>query len=95
MSHPSDGAAVDIRSLVARAWSDPAFKRRLVDDPVGTLAAAGIHVPSGVMISVHESSATHRHLVLPPPPDGVLTDQELDRVAGGVGALPPMIAYLL
>jgi hypothetical protein len=70
--------------LVAKAWSDSAFKARLLRDPHAALTEAGVPVASGVTIKVVEDTESTRHLVLPPPPpEGELSDEALDKVAGG------------
>jgi hypothetical protein len=73
--------------VVARAWSDEAFKQRLLADPRAVLAEAGMAVPPNLTLQVHEATPTQYHLVLPPPPPGregdKLSDAELDQVAGG------------
>src|SRR5262249_57099847 len=73
--------------VVARAWSDEAYKQRLLADPRAVLAEAGMAIPANLTMQVHEATPTHLHLVLPPPPPGregdKLSDAELDQVAGG------------
>jgi hypothetical protein len=69
--------------LVARTWSDEAFKQRLLAAPAPTLAKQGIAVPAGVEVRVHESTPTLVHLTLPPRPGEELSDEQLDAVAGG------------
>jgi hypothetical protein len=73
--------------VVARAWSDDAFKQRLLSDPQAVLAEAGLPVPPNVTLQVHEATPTDLHLVLPPPPPrregDKLSEADLDRVAGG------------
>ena len=73
---PADGARV-----VARAWTDPAFKLRLLEDPRAALAEVGYPVASGAMLAVVENTEAVHHLVvctlcscyptslLGPPPD--------------------------
>ena len=60
--------------LVARTWSDTAFKARLLADPAAVLAQEGIPVPPGTEVRVHEDSPTLVHLALPPKPSGELAD---------------------
>lgn len=67
--------------LIAKAWSDPAFKARLVTDPKAVLRAEGFDIPDGLEIRVLENTENLRHLVLPALP-GELTDEQLERVAG-------------
>jgi hypothetical protein len=45
-----------------------------------------VSLPAGVRLTVLEETATHRYLVLPPDPlrpEGQLSEEELDAVAGG------------
>src|SRR4051794_2851814 len=73
--------------VVSRAWSDEAYKQRLLTDPKAVLAEAGMPIPSNLQVQVHESSPTQVHIVLPNPPPGhagaALSEAELDQVAGG------------
>src|SRR5262245_19687256 len=69
--------------LVARAWSDDAFKARLLAEPAPTLAEQGITMPPGVEIRVHENTPTMVHLTIPPKPSDDLSDEQLDSIAGG------------
>lgn len=71
---------------MARAWSDEAFKQRLLADPAAVLAEQGIAVPPGVEVRMHENTATVFHLTLPPAPSDELSDEQLDGVAGGLDA---------
>ena len=69
--------------VVAKAWSDAAFKARLLKDPQAVLAEAGVEMPPGVTVKVVENTDNTMHLILPPPPPaGELTDEALDKVAG-------------
>ncbi len=72
--------------LVEKAWSDKAFKEKLLTDSAGVLKEAGIDVPEGVEIRFLENTEKVIHVVLPslPPLDGELSGIELDAVAGGV-----------
>jgi hypothetical protein len=70
--------------LVARAWSDPAFKAKLLADPAGVLKANGLSVPAGVAVKVWENTDRLLNLVLPvKPAPAELSDAELHQVAGG------------
>ena len=71
------------RQLAARTWADPAFKARLLADPISVLAEQGIAYPPGVAVEVHENTPTTLHLALPPKPTDELSDEQLDTVAGG------------
>jgi hypothetical protein len=72
-------------NLVARAWSDPQFKAQLLADPITALNAMNAPIPFGVRVKVVENTEDIVHLVLPPRPAdaGLLSDEALERVAGG------------
>ena len=78
-----DKATAAHGKIVARAWRDAAFKAKLLADPHATLTEAGVAVPEGVTVKVVENTDSHFHLVLPPKPTGELSDEALDKVAGG------------
>jgi hypothetical protein len=70
--------------LVARAWSDPAFKAKLLADPAAVLKENGIALPAGVTVKVVENTDKVVHLMLPAkPPAEELSEEELHRVAAG------------
>ncbi len=71
-------------AVVARAWRDPVFKRRLLADPAGTLREWGIAVPAGMEIRIVEDTAACTHLVLPRAPQGELGEDELASASGGI-----------
>jgi len=73
--------------LVARAWRDAAFKARLMANPKAVLHEMGLAVPAGVEVEVVENTAQKITLVLPAAPSGELSEEELDRVAGGWACL--------
>jgi len=57
-------------TITLQAWLDDDFRRRLIADPKSALeAATGHRLPSDLQITVHEETAAHRHLVIPPRPD--------------------------
>ena len=74
-----------MQQIIAKCWSDEAFKEKLVADPRATLAADGVEIPEGVKINVLSNTADTFHLVIPAMPDDTeLSDEELDGVAGGI-----------
>jgi nitrile hydratase len=56
---PADGAR-----LVARAWVDPAFKRRLLADPKSAAAELGIDTTSYAQLVALENTDRDHHLVV-------------------------------
>jgi hypothetical protein len=75
--------AVAWARIVARAWREPGFKSKLMGDPLTMLNAAGAALPAGVTVTVVEDAATLVHDVLPAKPVGLLSDEALERAAGG------------
>ena len=89
MSVSSDGAKPAREQtpwgrVIIKAWSDPEFKARLIADPRGVLEAEGVKVPAAATIKVLENTETLTHLILPPTPAAALSDDQLDKVAGGL-----------
>jgi hypothetical protein len=70
--------------ITAKAWHDPAFKARLVADPVAVLKEHGVEA-AGRKIRVVENTDDVFHFVLKKRP-AHLSTEELDRVVGGQGA---------
>ncbi len=54
--------------IMTAAWSDPAFKARLLAAPEAALRALEIEPPPGIVFTIVEDSAETSTLVLPPPP---------------------------
>ena len=71
MAATDDDRAKKIAKVIAKAWTDDDFKKKLKKDPATVLRKAGIKVPSGVKVKVHENSAKTHHWVLPAKPVGV------------------------
>jgi hypothetical protein len=65
-----------VAEIIARAWSDKAFKADLLTDPEGVLRDYGFEVPPGVSIRMHQDTDKVEHGVIPAPPPG-LTPEEL------------------
>jgi hypothetical protein len=64
MEHPA------FFKVVARAWSDAAYKAELLSHPAAALAEMGLSPPPGVALKVHENTPHTMHLVLPVAPPG-------------------------
>jgi hypothetical protein len=70
--------------IVAKAWQDGAFKKRLLADAAAVLREHGVDVSPGVQIRVVEDTDQVRYLTLPQQPsDKELSEEELAKVAGG------------
>ncbi len=66
--------------VVAKAWSDPAFKKKLLEHPEATLAAEGLSAPKGVHVEVHENTHKVVHLHLPTKPERALSEDKLHKI---------------
>jgi hypothetical protein len=70
--------------VLAKAWSDPAYKARLLANPAAALTELGVPVPKHRTLRVIEDTDSEMHVVLPRPPKGAeLSDEALDRAVGG------------
>ena len=51
--------------VVAKAWRDEEYRGRLIAEPVAVLAEAGISVPAGTTVTVHQNSPEIQYVALP------------------------------
>jgi hypothetical protein len=63
--------------IVARAWADPEFKARFMEDPKSVLLEHGIEPAAGVELRVVEEVPGLQTLVLPAAPSGDMAEEEL------------------
>jgi predicted metalloprotease len=73
-------------ALIEKCWRDPEFKREVVKDPKGMLERhTGQKLPTDLKIFIHEEDVNTLHFALPPAPSNAteLSDEELEKVAGG------------
>ena len=75
-----------VAKAIAHAWSDAAFKDKLIRDPHAALAEHGLELPAGKTIKVIEDTDDTVHMVLPvrPAETGEFTLEKLEDVAGGL-----------
>lgn len=69
--------------IMAKCWADEEFKKKFKADPAPILKEHGIDLPAGLKIHVHESTDKEAHIVILPKPSKEITDEQLDKVAGG------------
>ena len=78
--------------LIAKSWSDPAFKKRLIAEPAAVLGESGVKIPQGTKVKVLESTPAEWVIVIPPAPaSGELSDEALRGASGG---MEPCIACI-
>jgi hypothetical protein len=68
--------------IVAKAWEDEEFKKRLLSDATSVFREYGADIPEGFTVKVMEDTGNLVHLPLPPRPDE-LDLEELEKAAGG------------
>ena len=75
-----------IGKIIAKAWADDAFKKKLLADPAATLKAEGVELSQGSEVRVLENTDKVFHLVIPPKPSSnELSDHQLDDASGDDG----------
>lgn len=78
-----------MNQVIAKAWTDDAFKASLLADPAKALAEMGWQVPSHIQLKVVENTDTDVYLVLPRNPgSGHLSEEALDSLTGAGDVVP-------
>lgn len=74
-----------VQKAIARAWKDPAYRSKLIDDPHTALEELGADIAPGMKINVLQDTSNHAHIVIPVAPDNhvEMAFDELEGVAGG------------
>ena len=78
----TSGPGDPLQGIITRCWADEDFKQRLLADPAGVLAAAGVELPEGITLKVIVESETERAVVIPALPRS-LSDEQLAGLHGG------------
>jgi hypothetical protein len=77
-------------ALIEKCWKDPDFKKQVTSDPKGMLERhTGQKLPAPIKIFIHEEDANTLHFSIPLAPSNLteLSDDELEKVAGGTDLL--------
>jgi hypothetical protein len=72
--------------VIHKAWTDEAFRKRLLSDTMNVLKETGVKVREGVTVKVVENTGTVSHLVIPAKPS---PEFALSRVAGQIALQCP------
>ena len=74
-----------LASLFAACWKDEALKARFMADPKAVMQEFDLVVPDGIDVKVVENADDCVHITLPAPPaaSGELSDDDLEKAAGG------------
>jgi hypothetical protein len=83
MAQESKNKKDNYKKVVTRAWKDKKFKEKLLKDPKAALKEMGVEVSGEVQIVEQKPRA--EIFVLPQPPAEMqeLSDQDLEKIAGG------------
>jgi hypothetical protein len=76
----SEGWVYRWEPIVARAWGDEEFKKRLLEEPSAVLKEHGVETTPGVKIKVVENGETLVHLTIPTKPDKHYSREVLDEM---------------
>lgn len=82
-------------ALIEKCWKDAEFKKQVVSDPKGMLEQhTGQKLPPELRIFIHEEDANTLHFSILPAPSNLaeLSDQDLERVAGGTDITVAIVA---
>ena len=69
--------------VIAKAWSDESFKKKLLENPNETLKEFGVPMPEGITFHIHENGSGTCHLILPKKPEGEFSEDDIKRMMGG------------
>jgi hypothetical protein len=69
--------------MIAKAWTDDAFKQKLLADTGSALKEEGVELPGGLELRVMQNTENLLFIGLPTSSSQQLTEAELGDVAGG------------
>jgi hypothetical protein len=83
--------------IVKRCWEDEGFRKEFTTDPAGVFVKY-LQVPAASLpkIAIHQETPGSWHIVLPakPPHIDELTEEDLERVAGGTTPVAVTVAII-
>ncbi len=73
--------------IIAKAWKDPKFKKKLMENPRAALKEMGVAMPNDININIIEEGQGSYTLVLPQPRIATeeLSEKEIEKIVGGAG----------
>jgi len=82
--------------IIVKAWEDEGFRARFLTEPKAMFEERlGVKLPEALTITAHAEDAGHLHLVIPAKPDidmDELSDEDLERIAGGTSVIASAVA---
>ncbi len=71
--------------VIAKAWKDDAFKQSLMKNSKHAIEEAfGYTLSNEIEVTVLEETSQQHYLILPPEPEGELSEEALEAAAGGL-----------
>jgi hypothetical protein len=82
---PKDLNETQVRwaEIIAKAWTDEAFKKKLLTNPQEVLKECGLPITPKMKYMIHENTEHLTHLVLPSPPTNKTEAEILSILASG------------
>lgn len=78
MTENSKEAGKGMARVIAKAWTDEGFKKRLMSDPTAVLSEEGVMVPEGIDLRIIEDEPGRKTMVLPPAPNDAAGIEDLE-----------------
>lgn len=69
--------------IIRKAWTDEAFKQRLLAHPHDVIKEYKIEIPSNINIKIVEAPLNTKLILLPPKQKEEISEAELDKISGG------------
>lgn len=90
MGQPTKRGEERWNMIMARAWAEPAFMRRLLEDPASVLRDYSFSVPANATVRVivqvkHKDGHNDNMPIMTKEQASELSDAQLESVAGGTG----------
>lgn len=83
MTKQEQGKQKQIGNIIAKAWNDESFKKRLLANATTVLKEEGVDVPTGLEVRAIENTDKLIHLIIPAKP--VLNAENLRAIADRSG----------
>jgi len=84
--------------IIVKAWEDEGFRSRFLAEPkILFEERLGVKLPETLTITAHAEDAGHLHFVIPAKPDidlDELSDEDLEKIAGGTGVVASIAAIV-
>jgi hypothetical protein len=84
MANDKEAQGRKLGEVIRKAWDDEAFMQRLLADATTVLNEHDIHLPEGMKVKAVTNSEKLTHLIIPPKPSTILSDEDMEGVAAGM-----------